>query len=177
MAASTPKMGLYTWNKPLDPYDYVQFTDNWNKVDYHDHTPGRGVQIPMGGIAVGAVGPLQLSFTASQIGVWNSLVPNLSAGVIATTSRYTPSVRLEGNNDVVRFKGAITNNSGASIAAGSTLFTLPSGYYPTATVLVGAIQGGVSVLLTINTNGTVTSNTAWASATNLQLDALTYTLS
>jgi hypothetical protein len=61
MAADTPKMGLHTWNQPLDPYDFEQLTNNWNIVDYHDHSPGRGVQIPMGGIAAGAVGVAQLA--------------------------------------------------------------------------------------------------------------------
>jgi hypothetical protein len=61
MPANTPKMGLATWNKPLDPYDYDQLTNNWNIVDYHDHSPGRGVPIPMGGIGTGAVGIAQLA--------------------------------------------------------------------------------------------------------------------
>jgi hypothetical protein len=136
MADATPKMGLFTWDKLLDPYDYVQLTLNWNKVDYHDHTPGHGVQIPMGGIAPGAVGPLQLSFVTSQIGSWVSLVPNLGSGQTATTGRYTPSARLEGNNDTVRLKGAVTASS--SVTAGTTWFTLPSQFWPTSTVVTGA---------------------------------------
>jgi hypothetical protein len=61
MAMNTPKMGLATWDKPIDPYDYIQLTQNWNKVDFHDHTPGRGVPIPKGGIAAGAVGLTEIS--------------------------------------------------------------------------------------------------------------------
>lgn len=56
-------MGLHTWNQPIDPYDYVALTNNWQIVDFHDHSPGRGVQIPMSGIAAGAVGPVQLAAT------------------------------------------------------------------------------------------------------------------
>lgn len=61
MASTTPKMGLNVWDKPLDPYDYVQLANDWNIVDFHDHSPGRGVQISTAGIANGAVGVAQLS--------------------------------------------------------------------------------------------------------------------
>jgi hypothetical protein len=61
MARDTPKMGLHSWNTPLDPYSYAQLDDNWQMISFHDHTPGRGVQIPQGGIAPGAVGTLQLA--------------------------------------------------------------------------------------------------------------------
>lgn len=55
MALTTPKMGLRTWNLPGDPYDHNQLTDNFAKVDYHDHTLGRGVQLTTASIANGAI--------------------------------------------------------------------------------------------------------------------------
>jgi hypothetical protein len=76
MAANTPKMALHTWNQPLDPYDYVQLTNNWNIVDFHDHTPGRGVQIPMGGIAAGAVGPVALASNVPIVPTGASIIWN-----------------------------------------------------------------------------------------------------
>jgi hypothetical protein len=51
MALTTPKMGLRVWDQLTDPYDHNQLADNWAKVDFHDHTPGRGVQVPTEGIA------------------------------------------------------------------------------------------------------------------------------
>jgi hypothetical protein len=171
-------MGLYTWNKPLDPYDYVQLTDNWNRVDYHDHTPGRGVQIPSAGIAPGAVGPLQLSFVASQIGSWTSLVPYLTAGVVAGTGGYAPSVRIEGNNDVVRFKGFITNSSGSAIGAGSTIIALPASLHPTASVTMNISSGTAAGWMNITTSGNLSiSGFSFANGGSLVLDGLTYTLS
>ncbi len=50
MRVST-KMGLRIWNLLTDPYDHEQLADNWQKVDAHDHSPGRGVLIPSEGLA------------------------------------------------------------------------------------------------------------------------------
>ncbi len=55
MALTTPKMSLSVWNQLTDPYDHAQLADNFSKIDFHDHTPGRGVLIPTEGIADGAV--------------------------------------------------------------------------------------------------------------------------
>lgn len=75
-------MGLYEWNNSIDPYDEIQLVGNWEIVDQHDHTPGRGVQIPMGGIAPGAVGPVQLAVTAP-------IVP--TGGIILWTNQVVPN--------------------------------------------------------------------------------------
>lgn len=54
-------MGLTIWNQTSDPYDHDQLADNWMKVDYHDHTPGRGIQIPTEGIADRSITPIKLA--------------------------------------------------------------------------------------------------------------------
>lgn len=73
---TTTKMGLASWDQPGDPYDYQQLAGNWQIVDFHDHSPGRGVQIGTAGLqpgsvtsnvlAAGAVGPSQLSSAVVQ---------------------------------------------------------------------------------------------------------------
>lgn len=60
MAYTSTKMGLSVWDQPNDRYDHNQLADNWNKVDFHDHTLGRGVQIPTEGIADGAITNVKL---------------------------------------------------------------------------------------------------------------------
>lgn len=69
MALTTPKMGLSVWNQQSDQYDHSQLADNFSKIDFHDHTPGRGMTIPTEGIADGAI-------TADKLAA--SLNPNLS---------------------------------------------------------------------------------------------------
>lgn len=69
MAVTSPNMGLKVWNLLTDPYDHAQLADNWAKVDQHDHSFGKGTQIPTGGIADGAI-------TAAKIA--GGTIPTLS---------------------------------------------------------------------------------------------------
>lgn len=59
-------MGLRVWDDTNDTYDNEQQADNWLKVDFHNHTPGRGELIPTGGIADGAITSVKLASTALQ---------------------------------------------------------------------------------------------------------------
>lgn len=78
MASVSQKMGLRVWDQLADPYDHSQLAANWYKVDLHDHTPGRGVQIPAEGIADGAITGTKIgssAVTSSNI-VNGTLHPN-----------------------------------------------------------------------------------------------------
>ena len=48
---TTPSMGLKRWDQPNDIFSYTELSDNWAAIDAHDHTTGKGVQVPSGGIA------------------------------------------------------------------------------------------------------------------------------
>jgi hypothetical protein len=72
MALTLPKMGLRVWNQQTDPYDHTQLADNWAKVDYHDHSSGKGVQIPTGGIADGAITSPKLASNLDPSGAFTS---------------------------------------------------------------------------------------------------------
>lgn len=54
-------MGLTAWTESDDPYSHVQFATNWNLVDLHDHTSGKGKQIPTAGIVDRAVTKAKLA--------------------------------------------------------------------------------------------------------------------
>ena len=177
------KIGLTFWDQISDNYNYQQLANNWALLEYHDHTPGRGVPVGPGGLATGAVlsasiasgavGTQHLNFTPGQIAAWTSIVPNLTTNVIAGSGSYTPSVRLEGKGDVVRFKGVIQNNTGGAIGSGSTILTLPIVYRPTAAVTLN-ISGAT---LAITTGGVISLSVSWANAALLYLDGLTFTTS
>lgn len=174
MGDFTNKMSLAMWDNIEDPYNYQQFANNWQIVDLHDHTPGRGVQIPGAGIANSAVGTNHLNFTASQIGSWTSLSSYLVTNWIGTGA----NVRLEGNNDVVRLEGNIQNNTGASFTANTTILTLPAAYRPSATrYLVNMVfSAGTACYIAVNTSGTIACNIAVPNTDYLILDGLTFTL-
>lgn len=43
-------MGLTRWDQPTDLFSYTELSDNFNDIDLHDHTSGKGVAIPTAGI-------------------------------------------------------------------------------------------------------------------------------
>lgn len=51
----TPNMGLTAWDQPDDNYDHTQLATNFSDIDDHDHSLGKGKQIPSGGLANDAV--------------------------------------------------------------------------------------------------------------------------
>src|SRR5262245_9696364 len=58
----TPNLNLTVWNLLTDPYDNSQLADNWARVDQHDHSPGKGVQIDGAtGIVDGSITPAKLN--------------------------------------------------------------------------------------------------------------------
>lgn len=61
MADTTPKMSLRRWDQLSDLFSHDQLSDNWAKLDFHDHTPGRGVQVPTEGIFDGAITTAKLA--------------------------------------------------------------------------------------------------------------------
>lgn len=101
MAFTSPKMGLKVWNQAADVYDHDQLADNWSKVDLHDHTLGRGVQIPTEGIADGAITNSKLSVVniiaetqltnalGSLLGITQGATTRRGKSIIATTESRT----------------------------------------------------------------------------------------
>jgi hypothetical protein len=57
----TPNMGLTKWDQTVDKYDHNQLATNFNLIDLHDHTPGKGVRIPTNGIQDGAITTAKLA--------------------------------------------------------------------------------------------------------------------
>lgn len=61
MATTYSSMGLKAWNAGPDLFSYADLDANWAKVDAHDHTSGKGVQIPTAGIANNAITAAQIA--------------------------------------------------------------------------------------------------------------------
>lgn len=55
MAFVTPKMSLRVWNSANDIWDHQQLAANFVKLDQHDHTAGKGTQLPTGAIQNSAI--------------------------------------------------------------------------------------------------------------------------
>jgi hypothetical protein len=54
-------MGLSIWDDLDDPYDHSQLAANWQAVDDHDHSPGKGKPLGAGALADAVVGSNQIS--------------------------------------------------------------------------------------------------------------------
>lgn len=72
MALTSTKMGLRIWNLLSDLYDHTQLADNFAKIDFHDHSPGRGVLIPTEGLADAAVTAAKLATGIDPSGAYSS---------------------------------------------------------------------------------------------------------
>lgn len=64
MAITTPSMGLKRWDQPNDIFSYVELSDNFALLDAHDHSSGKGVQIPTAGIVNNAIDATKLADNA-----------------------------------------------------------------------------------------------------------------
>lgn len=51
----TPNMGLTAWDQGSDQYDHSQLASNFVEIDDHNHTLGKGRQIPSAGIQNSAI--------------------------------------------------------------------------------------------------------------------------
>ncbi len=66
-------MLLKAWNLVTDKFNHTELSANWTAIDIHNHTTGKGLQIPSAGI-------VDLSVTTSKI-----------ADVSVTTSKLAPA--------------------------------------------------------------------------------------
>lgn len=64
----TPNMGLTRWTAGTDFFNWSLFDDDWLAIDDHDHTLGKGRQIPAGGLAANAVGTNNIQDSAVTTG-------------------------------------------------------------------------------------------------------------
>lgn len=80
-------MGLRVWDQLGDRYDHQQLADNFNKIDFHDHTTGRGVRIPTEGIADGAITSAKLDPSVSLTVPDNSIVTVKLVDLNVTTAK------------------------------------------------------------------------------------------
>lgn len=62
-----PNMGLVKWDQISDSFSHQQLASNFDVIDAHDHTPGKGKRIPLGGLA-----PLSVSLSNLQDNVFTA---------------------------------------------------------------------------------------------------------
>jgi hypothetical protein len=148
MAFTSSKMGLRIWNLLTDLYDHTQLADNWAKVDYHDHSPGKGVQIPTEGLADAAVTVPKLASTVDPSGAY---------------STYRTYWRGTWNPAVAGAAGTYAIYPGGGVAAGAANSAICIFYIDPADFVNPGRSAYMRMELEVATNG-VSPTATWAAA-------------
>lgn len=142
MAATTPYMSLTKWNSSADFFSHAQLAANWDAVDDHDHTSGKGKAIPLGGLAAGAVNA-------------NALADDAVTTAKILNSQVTDAKLASVNNGVYRVLTRDTFNFVASSPTGT--------WFPTGQGYIGASSNESSVIFSqihlVGADYTVTGKT------------------
>lgn len=86
MAITTSNMGLVKWTELMDPYDHTQLAGNFQRIDEHDHTTGKGKRLSGAALENEAIDTAQLkdkSVTNAKLAGGIS-GDKLAGGVVAT---------------------------------------------------------------------------------------------
>lgn len=68
MPITTVNMGLTSWSSLTDVFSHTALSANWTALDLHDHSAGKGVQIPQGGIGDGSISRSKVQPLAIDVG-------------------------------------------------------------------------------------------------------------
>lgn len=121
-----PNMGLVKWDSINDFFSHEQLAANFAALDAHDHTLGKGKQIPLGGLAEQSVGPDNLTeevYTqfGEHLGPESILTANIKDGAINSAKILNGTVKdedlLSPNNStyrqLLRTTGTLVNDATA----------------------------------------------------------------
>lgn len=117
-------ISLTIWDQETDPYDHDQLAANWDAVDNHDHTSGKGLAISTGAIAANAVTTAKIAANAvtnTQLAGTSVATANIQNGAI------TEPLLAQGIFDGIFPLGVVTPwfrpNSGFAVPAGFVIAT------------------------------------------------------
>lgn len=88
MSSVSDKMGLIKWDSVGDYFSHTGLAANFETIDEHDHTVGKGVKIPNGGLAAGSVGSSEIqdgSVLTAKIGDGQVTPAKLSATAVTAS--------------------------------------------------------------------------------------------
>jgi hypothetical protein len=86
---TTPNMGLTVWNNLSDYFNHSELQANFEALDEHDHTSGKGVQLPEGSLAPDSITSDNLkdnSVTGNKLVDGSVSADKLSGSVITSTN-------------------------------------------------------------------------------------------
>lgn len=136
----------------LNDQDYVdKIIDSFDAVDAHDHTSGKGVQIPTGGIADGAITDAKLNASAAisrnKIASGNAyrIIMNDASGVLTESAALTDGQLIIGATGGAAAAAALTGTANqVTVTNGANSITLstPQSIATTSNVQFGSVLSG-----------------------------------
>jgi hypothetical protein len=148
MARTTPNLGLTVWNLGTDFFNHGALASDWDALDAHDHSPGKGALVPTAGLA-------NLSVTTAKIADSSVTTPKLADANVTTAkiadAAITAAKLLDGAVTSAKFAPTIdltttalsANASGSSYADACSLTFTPS--RAGRSLFLAVVQGGLSM--------------------------------
>lgn len=129
MAQNSTNMTLKLWNSLSDPYDSSELVANWVAVDAHDHTTGKGVQIPFAGIATAAIATSGTSSSTKLVRADDSRLSNgrppdytdFSWTATGSNPTYSGPFTSTAVSSIIRQSGAFTGTATITLPPASQL--------------------------------------------------------
>jgi hypothetical protein len=186
MARNTPNIILRVWDTLMDSFNHVELASNWDKIDAHDHSAGKGVKIPTDGLFDSAVTNLKIapqavstskledrSVTTGKIALQGVEDSNLKDGAVisaklsssaVTTTKIMNDAVTDDKLATVTVRGHVPRTGGSGVgwdatSSGGGLYTVNfSTWFLTAPVVV--VTGRYSISLPTPCWGAVRAITA-----------------
>lgn len=170
MTITTTNMGLVKWSELTDPYDHTQLSGNFQKIDEHDHTSGKGKRLSGASLESEAINTPQLkdaSVTNAKL-AGGITADKLGAGVVATLGDTKMWYRPNGSTPIP--------GGGWVIMAGQTLkaseHEFPGGGSIVLPNAIGRTTFGVEAALIGTSGGVSVINLEHAHAVNPHYHAI-----
>jgi hypothetical protein len=124
---TSPNMGLKIWNLQSDPYNSDQLAENFAKVDNHDHSNGRGLQINgSSGIVDGSITSAKLASGVQATPLDGSVTTAKIVNTAVTADKLADAARL-GLTD----SGSVRRGTTGLITASETITATSYSLAPT----------------------------------------------
>lgn len=138
---NSANMNLVKWPDLTDNFSHTELATNFDLIDSHDHTTGKGVQIPYGGLAALSVD--QAVLRDASVGTTKLIDAAVTTVKIADANVTTPKIPDSG---ITTVKIADANVTTAKIASGNVtdtkLASPNNSVYITVTQSVAVVPAG-----------------------------------
>ena len=133
MSTTYSDMGLKSWNSASDIFSYTELDANWAAINAHDHTgPGKGLQIPAGGLANNAVTAAAIaagSIDDSKINASAAIVGTKLAALTIAGDRIANNTITDGKLTSPILRGVVNSSGTVAQGVGSTCTRPVTGQY------------------------------------------------